>query len=67
MYVAQLLPLLVEHTFVPGSVTTLNALCNDWFRNEGSLVSFVFCSVFRDLIARGWDDEQGVPTSALKT
>jgi hypothetical protein len=25
-------------------------------------VSFVFRSVFHDLIARDWDDEQGVPT-----
>jgi len=62
MYVAQLIPLLVEGTFVPGSVTTIAALCDGWFRDEASLVSFVFRSVFHDLIARDWDDEQGVPT-----
>ena len=62
MYVAQLIPLLVEGTFVPGSVTTIATLCDGWFRDEASLVSFVFRSVFHDLIARDWDDEQGVPT-----
>jgi len=62
MYLAQLIPLLVEGTFAPGSVTTIGTLCDGWFRDEASLVSFVFRSVFHDLIARDWDDEQGVPT-----
>ena len=41
MYVAQLIPLLVKGTFAPGSVTAIKALCDQWFRDEASLVSFV--------------------------
>jgi hypothetical protein len=62
MYVTQLMPLLVKGTFTPGSVTTIATLCDDWFQDEASLVSFVFRSVFFDLRARDWD-QQGVPTS----
>jgi hypothetical protein len=64
MYVARLQSLLVEDTFAPGSVTTIAAICNDWFRDEGSLVSFVFRSVFRELNARDWA-EQAVPTEVF--
>ena len=62
MSVNQLKPLLVDGTFGPNSVTTIVALCDDWFRDEASLVSFVFRSIFHDLIAHDWGDEQGVPT-----
>ena len=62
MYRKQLMPLLVKGTFTPGSVTTIATLCDDWFQDEASLVSFVFRSVFFDLRARDWD-QQGVPTS----
>jgi len=63
MHVAQLKKLLVNGTFVPGSVTAISAICDDWYRDESSLVSFVFRSIFHDLISRNWDDPQGVPTS----
>ena len=62
MHVARLRPRLVNGTFTPGSVTTISAICEDRFRDEWSLVSFVFRSIFRDLIAQGWDDPQGRPT-----
>ena len=51
MYVTQLMPLLVKGTFTPGSVTTIATLCDDWFQDEASLVSFGFRSVFFDLRA----------------
>jgi hypothetical protein len=62
MYVGQLRPLLAKGVFIPGSVTSIKAVCDDWFQDEASLASFVFRSIFRDLIARDWDDPQGVPT-----
>jgi len=64
MYVDELLSLLDEDSFAPGSVTSISALCSDWFRDEGSLVSFVFHSIFRELVARDWA-EQGVPTEVF--
>ncbi len=63
MYIAQLEQQLASGVFVPGSVTAIAQLCEDWFRDESSVVSFVFRSIFSDLIARDWDDPQGVPTS----
>lgn len=66
MHAARLLPLLVDKAFVPGSVTTILEICNDWFRDEASLASFVFRAVFCDLSVRNWDDDQGVPTSEFE-
>lgn len=66
MYIAQLKQQLADGTFVPGSVTAVAALCDDWFRYESSLASFVFRSIFDDLISRQWDDEQGIPTPDFK-
>jgi hypothetical protein len=63
LYIAQLRRQLSSGVFVPGSVYTIVALCDDWFRDESSVASFVFRSIFRDLISRGWDDPQGIPTS----
>ena len=65
MYVAQLIPLLAEGTFTPGSVTTIATLCDDWFQDEASLVAFVLRSIFFDLRACDWD-EQAVPTSEFE-
>jgi hypothetical protein len=62
MYTTKLGPLLIKGTFAPGSVVGIAVLCDDWFRDEASLVSFTFRSIFRGLIARGWDDPQAVPT-----
>jgi len=54
---------LASGAFVPGSVFDIVAICDDWFRDESSVESFVFRSIFRDLLSRGWDDPQGVATS----
>jgi hypothetical protein len=62
MYVAKLKQQLVSGAFAPGSVTAISVICDDWFRDESSLVSFVFRSIFQDLICRDWDDPQGIPT-----
>ncbi len=58
----RLRPLLANGTFGPNLIATISAICDDWFRDEWSLVSFVFRSIFHDLIVRGWDDPQGIPT-----
>src|SRR5262249_5512004 len=62
MYPNRLRPLLDNDRFVPGSVVEIARLCDDWFRDDGSPAVFVVRSIFKGLIARGWDDEQGVPT-----
>ncbi len=41
-------------------MTLIDNLCDDWFRNQPSLESFVFRSVFRELTTRDWA-EQAVP------
>jgi hypothetical protein len=64
MHEEQLLQLLDEDTFTPGSVTAVASLCDDWFGNEGSLASFVFRSIFRELVQRDWA-EQAVPTAVF--
>jgi hypothetical protein len=61
MHVARLRPLLVDGTFGKNLVPVIRTVCNDWFRDEASLASYVFLSIFNDLIARNWDDPQGVP------
>lgn len=66
MYAVRLLPLLARDKFVPGSVTPIANLCDDWFRNDPSPASFVFRSIFKDLKAFDWDDEQGIETSNLR-
>jgi hypothetical protein len=58
-------PLLASSTFIPKSAADLLASCEDWFRDEPFIVSYVFLSVFRDLADRHWDDEQGVSTDEL--
>lgn len=62
MYPAKLRPLLVKGVFVPSSVRVITSICDDWFRDEASPESFTFRSIFRDLIFRGWDTQQGIPT-----
>ena len=63
MYPTTLRQWLVDPGIVPAFIPLASTLCFDWFKNEASLVSFVFRSIFRDLIYRGWDDQQGIPTS----
>jgi hypothetical protein len=63
---SELMPLLDKGTFAPGHVTTLKNLCDDWYRAEGSVVPFVFLSIFQNMIDRDWDDNQGVPTAIFE-
>lgn len=62
MYRAKLKPLLASGTFHIGDVSQIISLGDNWYRNEASLASFVFLSIFRDLYHSGWNDPQGVPT-----
>jgi hypothetical protein len=66
MYPAKLKPLLAKGTFGPDRVREISDICDEWFKNESSLVSFVFRSIFRDLIARDWDNQQGVPNDEFE-
>jgi hypothetical protein len=38
-------------------------LCRDWYFAEPSPTTFVLRGIFEDLVSRGWDDPQGVPTA----
>jgi hypothetical protein len=62
MYPANLKPSLTKGVFAPGSITAVSSHCDDWFKYEALPEAFIFRSIFRDLIARGWNDPQGVPT-----
>lgn len=63
MYPSNLRPLLVKGVFTPGVVAAVAAICDEWFRDDASQESFIFRSVFRDLIFRGWGDPQSIPTT----
>jgi hypothetical protein len=54
--------LLADPAFAPGQIQDASVICDDWFANEASLASFVCRSIFRDMIARGFTNQQGVPT-----
>src|SRR5262245_40746864 len=62
MYATRLRPLLAKDTFGPDRVSEISDICDEWYKTEASLPSFVFRSIFRDLITDDWNDEQGVPT-----
>jgi hypothetical protein len=47
---------------VGSNLRDASALWDDWFAAEPSLTTFALRSLFRDLIDRGWDDPQGVPS-----
>lgn len=65
MHAAKPKPLLASGTFGPNSVRGISDVCDDWFKNGASTASFVFRSVFRDLLFRRWDDPQGVPSDEV--
>ena len=48
---------------VADNLRDTSLLCDDWSEAEPSLATFVLRSLFRDLAHRGWDDQQGVPTT----
>ncbi len=53
-YPARLKSLLASGPVIDDRARDASDLCFDWFKHEASLASFVFRSVFRDLITRGW-------------
>jgi hypothetical protein len=61
MYPTALRQLLADPAFGPDRVQDAADIAVLWFGNEASLPSFVFRSIFRDLILRGFADPQGVP------
>jgi hypothetical protein len=65
MYVTRLSRLLDDDAFIPGSVTEIAAICDEWFSADPSLVPFAFRAIFRELDARDWA-EQAVPTAVFK-
>lgn len=56
-------PLLANPAFAPADITPAALLCQQWFKTTASLESFVVSSVFQDLLARNFDDPQGVPSA----
>ena len=66
MYPTTLRQLLADPAFGPNRVQDASTTADQWFTNDASLASFVFRSVFRDLIDRGWADPQGRSVHALE-
>jgi len=62
MYPTTLKQLLADPAFAPGQVKDASDLSDQWFANAADVPSFVFRSIFRDLILRGFTDPQGLPT-----
>ena len=56
-------PLLTKSAFTPADVAPAAALCRDWFKATASIEAFTVAAVFDDLIARNFDDPQGVPSA----
>lgn len=56
----QLPPLLEDSAFGTDRVLEIAECCRVWYAQSATLLAFVFLGIFRDLIARGWDDPQGV-------
>jgi hypothetical protein len=63
MSAAKLKTLLARGRVVSDKLEKASTLCDEWYAAEPSLATFVLRGTFRDLIARGWDDAQGVPTA----
>jgi hypothetical protein len=66
MSAAKLKPLLARGDLVSHRLEDASSLCDKWYEAEPSLTTFVLRSLLQDLIARGWDDAQGVPASHYK-
>ena len=63
MYPTTLKPLLADPAFAPGQVRDAADRCDLWFAHAADVPSFVFRSIFRDLIERDFTDSQGVPVA----
>lgn len=63
----QLKLLLVKGALISTNLQDAALLCDNWYAAEPSLMTFILRSIFRDLVLRGWDDPQGVPTAHYQT
>ncbi len=63
MFASQLKQLLEQGPVVGQRITDARLLCEDWFRAEPGLASFVLWSIFLKLADLNWDDQQGVSTA----
>jgi hypothetical protein len=66
MAAAKLKSLLAKGRVVSDKLEKAASVCAEWYAAEPSLATFVLRGIFQDLIARGWDDPQGVPTAHYK-
>ena len=66
MSAMKLKSLLARGRMVSDKLDKAASLCDEWYVAEPSLATFVLRGIFRDLIARGWDDPQGVPAAHYK-
>jgi hypothetical protein len=51
---------------VSGNLRDACSVCEAWYQAEPSLVTFTLRGIFLDLVGRGWDDPQGVPTATYQ-
>ncbi len=63
MIPAKLKALLASGNLTGNRLADATRLCHDWYMAEPSVVTFTLCSLFTDLMARGWDDGQGVSSA----
>ncbi len=60
---AKLKTLLASGNLTGSRLADAARLCHDWYMAEPSVVTFTICSLITDLMARGWDDGQGVSSA----
>ena len=63
MSAASLRAILAKGAMVSDNLRDAAALCDQWYAAEPSLATFVLRGVFADLTARGWDAQQGAPST----
>lgn len=62
MHPNNLKPLLVNPP-IGQDLVRAKAIAEDWYAHGASLSAFVVNSILAELLRRGWDDDQGVPTA----
>jgi len=65
MSASLLKPLLANEGVTPANVVRFSGLCEAWFMAEPALETFALRAVARELLAQGWDDQQGIPTATV--
>jgi len=66
MSATQLRTLLTKGAVVSQNLRDAAAVSEAWYRAEPSLTTFVLRGILEDLVSRGWDDAQGVPTAVYQ-